>query len=253
MRRRRSRRKRPVGRSIYSIHYLLDKQPKTLSRDSRYTQMISYYRSSPALQKIRFNRRCFSLLNDAVIEPAHLMNFYRTYRLPHDPFFPLFFMIKRSFLANKAEKKIEKALYIKTRMNQLPPSVIQMLTLVLEIEEKYNRSDRALIYRDSLFPKTKKQVDMYIKFSHSDWFLFFKKHFSVLRKEYERLTIEKTDQLLACFTLDCLPDNFKGSPDKSLIKRRYRNYSKIYHPDMGGAPELFIAIKWAHDILLGDQ
>ena len=75
--------------------YLLDKQPKALVRDTKYPLLISYYRSSPLLMRIRFNKRCYSLLHNAVIKPEHLENFYKTYRLPKDSFFPLFSMIKK--------------------------------------------------------------------------------------------------------------------------------------------------------------
>jgi hypothetical protein len=247
------RRKRPVGKNIYSIEYLLDKQTKSFTRDRNYVQLISYYRASPALQRIKFNKRCYSLLNHAVIQPEHLENFYRTYKLPRDPFFPLFFMIKRSYLAGREEKKSERQHYIRSGMEKLSPSVKKMMSLTGDLESVYHRACKTPLFRNYLYPGTKKQVDLYSRFTHPDWFLYFRRHFIRLQQQYERLSPEKSDQLLACFILDCLPDKYSDHPDKSLIKRQYRSYSKIYHPDAGGDHKLFLEIKWAHDILLGEN
>jgi len=244
------RRRRPVGKNIYTIEYLLDKQPKALSRDTRYPLLISYFRSSPVLMRIRFNKRCYSLLHNAVIKPEHLENFYKTYRLPKDSFFPLFFMIKRNYLNNKNIKKREKQLYIQNGMENLPPYVIQFLKLINEMEKSYNRADLLPVYSKNIIPKTKKQIDNYRGFEHLDWYRFFLKHFEMMQKYYDRLPPVKTDKLTACLILECVPDSYEQLPGHSLVKSRYRKLSKEYHPDAGGDPELFIALKKARDLLL---
>ncbi|MDA3809599.1 MAG: hypothetical protein PF518_04620 [Spirochaetaceae bacterium] len=246
------RRRRPVGRKIYTIHYLLDKQPKSISRDKLYNLMIGHYRDSPALKNLLFNKRCYSLLNDAVINPEHLNNFYKTYKLPINPFFPLFFMIKRNYLIDKENRKSAKHVYIQTRMSNLHPYILKYMTLVHDLEKNHNRALNTPIYNHYIFPKTKKQVDLYSRYKHRDWILFFRNFFELLIKNYQRLTADKIDLLTACFILACIPGGYSDLPDLSQVKKHYRSFSKKYHPDTGGDADLFVELKWAYD-LLSDQ
>ena len=246
------RRRRPVGKKIYTIDYLLNKQPKSLAKDSNYLTMINYLKSSSNLRGIKFNKRCYSLLNNAVIKPEHLINFYKTYRLPKHPFFPLFFMIKRDYLKSRELKKKEKLDYIDHRMEELPKNVLRYLQFVMKMESGYNRSGLHPLYTEVITPKTKKQVDMFSSYSHGDWLKFFKSYLGMLLSRYQRSSSEKIDSLSACFILDCIPDYPSELPSVSIIKNNYRRMSKMYHPDTGGDATLFLEIKWARDVLLSD-
>ncbi len=243
------RRRRPIGKKRYTIFTLLDKQPKSLSRSKHYSLMIGYLRDSPALQRIKFNQRCYSLLNNAVIKPEHLDNFYRTYHLPINPFFPLFFMIKREYLLNKELSKVEKRQYIQEKMKILPKYIDDFFRLLADLERSYNRGDKIPVYKNSLIPKTKKQVNLFNRNNHSDWIFFFKNYLNLLMEQYKRMPLEKTDQLLACFILICIPNDCSRLPNQSVVRKHYRSFSKKYHPDTGGDHGLFIEIKWAYDIL----
>ncbi len=244
------RRRRPAGRKIYTVKYLLDKQPKTLSRDDNYSVMINYLRSSPNLRRIKFNRRCYSLLNNAIIKPENLVHFYKTYRLPRHPFFPIFFMIKRNYLKERENKKKDKEIYIQKGMKSLEDDVLRFLWLVLTMEKDLNRAGLTPLYTNLIKVKTKKQINIFLKFKHSDWLRFFRNYLEILLDHYDKQSSLKIDQLSACFILKCLPMDFSILPEKSVIKNRYRSFCKEYHPDRGGDPELFMEIKWAYDLLL---
>ena len=212
--------------------------------------MISYLQHSPDLQKIRFNKRAFSLLHNAVIKPEHLDNFYRTYRIPRHPFFPLFFMIKREYLDRKEQKKSEKEKYINRGMKKLPSYVDRYFNIISDLEMQYNGAGQNPVYKKNIIPTTKKQVDLYSHNSHSQWLRFSDEYFKILIERYERIPEKIVHRISACFILQCLPETYSGLPESSLVKSRYRKYSKKYHPDTGGDPELFIRIKWARDLLL---
>lgn len=244
------KRRRPVGRNIYTVTYLLDKQPKSLCRQKHYQLMVSYLQNAPQLRGIRFNQRCYSLLNEAVIKPEHLDHFYRTYRLPKTPFFPLFFMIKRNYLMERENKKLERKMYIEVKMNSIPSYVQRFFALILQFEQKYNRAGNHPVYKENLSVTTKKRSEKFATYEHADWIDFFRMYNCSLRKRYERIPLENIDRIFAYFILNCIPSSLAVNPDSTKINNRYRNYSKIYHPDRGGDPELFIKIKWARDLLL---
>lgn len=243
------RRRRPKGRKIYSVIYLLDKQPKSLRKQKHYQLMVSYLQNSPGLTGLRFNRRCYSLLNEAVIRPEHLENFYRTYSLPENPFFPLFFMIKRNYLTERENKKLERSQYIALKMKNIPSYVQRYCSLIRQLEEKYSRTGKHPVFNQFLVVKTKKRADEYGNYNHTDWINFFGKYLDCLSGTYERIFSEKINTIYAYFILNCIPESFSGVPPIDKIQNRYRNYSKIYHPDRGGDHDMFIKIKWARDVL----
>lgn len=243
-------RRRPVGRKIYSVSYLLNKQPKSLSKQKHYQLMVSYLQNAPRLRDLRFNRRCYSLLNGAVVKPEHLENFYRTYRLPKNPFFPLFFMIKRNYLMERENKKLERKKYIEVKMKGIPSYVQKYFSLILQQEKKYNRAGNYPVFKENLSVRSKKKADIFVKYDHSDWIIFFGKYTACLSEFYERIPLAQIDRIYAYLILNCIPESPSTIPDETKISNRYRNYSKIYHPDRGGDPELFIKIKWARDLLL---
>ncbi len=230
--------------------YLLDKQPKSLSKQKHYLLMVSYLQNAPRLGGIRFNRRCYSLLNDAVIKPEHLDNFYKTYRLPKNPFFPLFFMVKRNYLMEREYKKLERKKYIDIKMKSIPSYVQRYFALLLRFEQKYNSAGNHPVFKENISVTTKKRADEYSKFDHADWIDFFGMYISSLTKYYKRIPSENLDRIYAYLILNSIPDSLSETPDSAKIKNRYRNYSKVYHPDRGGHPELFIKLKWARDLLL---
>ncbi len=244
-------RKRGRSRRSYSLLYLLEKQPKSLRRDPHYPQMIDRLRTSKKLQSLRFNRRCYSLLQHAKIAPENLKYFYRTYRLPQDPFFPLFFMIKRNYLEERKRKKEEKTRYIAARMRGLPTPVLDYIRFLAELEAGFNKSGRYPMWASTLFPKTKKQVHQYEHYSRGQWIGFFQHYLKQLERRYRRLDEHRAELLLACFIVEELPAPVPlRFPDELRVKRSYRRLSKLHHPDGGGDSSYFVELGRAKDLLL---
>ncbi len=235
----------------YSILYLLSKQPEKIRKDSHFPLMMDYYRSSDILKKIRFGRRCYSLLNKAKIKPEYLNNFYRTYRLPKNPFFPLFFSIKTKYFEKKRQRKLEKEKYILFRMRSLPENITRTIKFMAEFEKRNNPRGKCPLWFSRLFPKTKKQTDIFCKYSQPEWFFFFETYLRLLKKNYGKINVSSVTRIMSCFLLDCLSEkNAESNPDIAAIKRKYRILSKKYHPDTGGDPEYFLKIRHARDVLL---
>ncbi len=236
----------------YTISHLLSKQPKSIQKHPYYAEMLHHYRTSPSLKKVRFNRRCYSLLLHGKIAPENLKHFYRTYRLPKDPFFPLFFAIKREYLEQKKERKRKKTKYIADRMRQLPLSILNYIKFLAVLERYYNYGNHYPVWSARLFPKTKKQVNQYPSYTFKDWRAFFSAYLTILSRRYRALSSVDAEKLLACFLLEWLPEcPLKSYPAKDEVVKRYRRLSKLHHPDRGGDPEMFVSIKWAKDILTG--
>ncbi|MBN2658930.1 MAG: hypothetical protein JXR86_17885 [Spirochaetales bacterium] len=213
--------------------------------------MVSYLSSEPGLLKLRFNRRCYSLLHNAVIEPGNLDNFYRTYRLPKNPFFPLFFLIKRDYLAAREKGRFEREEYIRTGLSRLPAYIKVIFTLCSRLEKRMTGRDSCPVYRKSFLPSTKKRTDEYGQFSHGDWMDFFDGYLDKLAGEYEHLPLKKVEYLGAALALQWEPDQNYGMPSAETVTRLYRELSKAYHPDRGGNSHYFIKVKWAKDYFRG--
>ena len=251
--RRRTRRVR-----VYSLGYLLSKQPKSLRKHRYYAEMLSYYRNSSRLQKLRISRRCYSLLQHATIKPEYLHNFYITYRVPKDPFFPLFLRIKRDYLVERERKREAKMRYIADKMRALPPQTLTCIKYLATFEQYYNRADNFPVWTIHMFPTTKKRVREYAAFTQIEWIQHFQNHLSRLRQRYPSLDEHSAERILAAYVLECLPENGKKASalqerllpaDAQLALRNYRRLSKRHHPDLGGDGDLFLQLQWAKEVL----
>ena len=245
-------RKRRVSPQSYSLARLLSKQPKSLAKHPMYLRMLQYYRLSARLRTLRFSRRCYSLLDRAVISPEYLENFYRTYRLPKDPFFPLFFTIKRDYLNHRDELRRRRESYILARVRELDPQVLGFIRYLGKMEQQLNAAGRTPVWERTIYPGSKKRADEYHRCSLDQWIEIFKTFGDGLRKRYPRKAREADwEQIFAAFILECPPGNSDfRPPDETLVKRQYRKLSKHHHPDSGGNPEHFRLLKQARDILI---
>lgn len=244
-------RRRPKGRTIYSIDYLLNKQPKALQKYPRYAEMVLSLRDTPRLTQLKFNRRCYSLLHNAVIRPEHLENFYKTYRLPRHPFFALFLQMKRQYLWDRKEKKMDREQYISEKMGLLPRNIYAYMKCLAQFEQRYSKSGKARLFQQRVYPRSKAAVDRYLKYSPEEWMDFFQIYWEHLAENYSRISQVKKDQMQASFILGCSV-SMDSIPTKAKVKERFRKLSKQYHPDAGGPSPMFIKIKWARDVLMED-
>ncbi len=249
MRRRRARRSR--SRRTYSLSYLLSRQPKTLRKHRDYAVMIGHLYASKRLQQLRISRRCYTLLHHARIASHNLHHFYRTYRLPADPFFPLFFSIKRDYLAERERIREERRRYIQGAVRSLPPPTLSGIKYLGYLERHYNAAGLSPLWQEHIFPSSKKQADAFSRYDRSAWLDLFDRHLQRLEQRYRDLAPVITRRVHACLVLGLVPARIPPPrPTANEVARRYRSLSLVHHPDRGGDPVLFIQIKRARDALL---
>lgn len=246
-----TRRSAPARR--YSLGYLLERQPKSLSKHPHYELMLDYYRNSPALRGLRFSRRCYSLLQHARIAPENLHHFYRTYRLPADPFFPLFFEIKRAYLHEREQAQEARRRYILETMRSLPEPVLGFVKYLGRLEEHYSGGARHPVWQSNLFPSTKKQANAYRRYGHVQWIGVFRSHLELLEARYRGFNARTRARLLACFVLEIpLEGPPPRRPTPAEVTANYRRLSMRHHPDRGGDERMFVELQKARDVLASD-
>ena len=247
----RRRRRRTRSTRTYTLASLLNRQPKSLRKHPHYRAMIDHYLASDRLKTLRIVRRGYVLLDEATIEPESLRHFYRTYRLPANPFFPLFLRIKRDYLADRARIREARHRYIVERMRSLSPHVLATIKYLGHLERHYHGRDESPIWQSHLFPSSKKQADAYLNYATADWVRLFAEHLARLESRYRGFTEVTTSRVLASFLLELVPESIPPRrPPLTEISRTYRRLSLRHHPDRGGDPAHFIAIKRARDALM---
>ncbi len=251
------RRKRPAGKRSYSLAHLLEKQPAGIRKHHRYQEILLYYRSSERLKKLRFSRRCYSLLMHAKIAPHNLDNFYRTYRLPRDPFFPLYFTVKREYLADLEEKRAERRNIIVSGLKTLPRTEFDFLLFLASLEQRLNSTGNCPLWEKELFPSSRRKLALMLNYSREEWIDRYRMHLALLVKRYRRFEESASDRILATFILELVPGrSSSGMEDTAAprdVKNAYRRLCKEYHPDAGGDPVMFVHLKWAEEILLSGR
>lgn len=246
-RRRRARR----GRT-YSLEDLLLRQPKSLRKDPQYRTLLSHYLASDRLRALRFGSRCFGLLDRAVVAPENLPHFYRTYRLPRDPFFPLFFRIKRSYQEERRQRQEAREAYILGRMQALPPETRRFIRFLGEWEKSLNGKGDYPYWSARLYPATKKQVRLYEGFGRGEWEAFFREYLTGLTGRYRLPPQPWVDKLAACALLGLVPRGTPPEfPSREEVLRAFRTLSLAHHPDRGGSADLFIRLQEAKERLCG--
>ncbi len=237
-------------RRYYSLAKLLNAQPRGLVKDPRHRLMWDHFMASERLQTLRINRRCYSLLNRARIRPENIRNFYRTYRLPSNPFFPLFLAIKRDWLISREELKEKRETAILAIVKSLPPERRRSMREIAEYEQKYNHNQEHPVWNRLIYPGTLKKAREMVLMSDSDWYRLWEKYFLSFAQRYPGVR-DNHSRRLALMVLHCpaeLPGN--SSTSRSEIVRRFRQLSKQHHPDHGGEAEYFRLLKASRDLLI---
>ena len=214
--------------------------------------MMAHYHASEALGRLRMSRRCYGLLANARIAPHNLPVFYRTYRLPDSPFFPLFLSVKRSYLAERERINAARHDYVLSRMRALPRPTLTWIKYMGHLERAYNAAGLSPLWQKHLFPTSKKRADGYSRFSEAEWLATYRQHLSRLQARYPTLKEIIVDRVYACIVIGLVPDRVPPvRPPATTVNRCYRRQSLLHHPDRGGDPAVFIAIKEARDTLIG--
>jgi hypothetical protein len=234
---------------IYSIPYLLSKQPKAIKKNKYYQMLITFYNASPFLKKTRINRKCFALLNNSKISPENLKYFYRTYRLPENPFFPIFLIIKREYIKNKIHQKKLKGDYIKNNFLNLDKTTLRFIKYFAKFESTINNHQKFPVWNKTFYPTSKKSSDNLLKLDRNHWIKFFEQYIERLKNKYIKINEKYANKIIALFILD-LPIE-KHSP--AMIKKQYRKLSLKYHPDHGGNSDDFNLLQKARSILMDEN
>ncbi len=211
--------------------------------------MMQHLRTSEKLPRLRVSRRCYLLLDRAVIRPEHLDNFYSTYRLPKDPFFPLFFSVKKEYLERREKLEKSRQEYINQRIKKLPDEIKRIFRQLAEYEMKLHRSGLYPVWKKHFMPRTKKLADEFLSFTLARWLHCFSVYLSELSKTYKKAAASRNERMIAAWLLDVPLE--KVSAD--LVRKQYRILSKKCHPDQGGSEESFRLLAWAKEKLTGEN
>ncbi|MDC7221181.1 MAG: hypothetical protein PQJ59_14690 [Spirochaetales bacterium] len=245
------RRKRPVGRTIYSIPRLLDDQPAKLKKNPAYSRMVESLIGAEKLLSLRFNRRCYSLLHNAVIKPEHLENFYRTYRLPRHPFFPMFLALKRSYLEERERARKEREQAIARYVGEIDEGVRAYWNAFSDWERRFRGGKNSITHR-YFYPSTLKKARAYSAYSYGEWCYYFRDYLELMKKSSTGVREDDEGRfILNRYILNLLPPPAVISLGD--VKRHYRKLSLVHHPDRGGEPDLFMLIRRAYGKLTDSE
>ncbi len=239
----------PKGRKIYSISYLMDKQPKGIRKDPRYGFLLDSLRGSDRLLSLRFNRRCYTLLNRCVVGPEKLESFYRTYRLPRHPFFPLFLSIKRAYLDEKDKARAEREEKILSLLQKLPAREQEYLFAFARWESGRREGRKARTFQREIYPRTLKKARLYLSRNKCDWIGCFETFRRDVIGDTAEYSGDEGQVLIDRYILGLPPG--PEPLNREEIKTRYRTLSLENHPDRGGSGEMFLIVKEAYERLSG--
>ena len=246
------RRRSPSRRRGKRLRTLLDRQPKTFARHEDYSSLITLFRNSTRLQSLTVSPRCWSLLNTARIDPDNLYHFYRTYRLPEHPFFPLFLRLKRDYLASRERIKAERRVAIREIVRTCPDYALTFMRYLGHLEDHYNAAGEHPLWQSQLYPSSKRAAHRTSVRGFVDWIKVFERHLEALAVHYHDFSERDSRMLLSTFVLGCPPDSIPPrAPHERAVARAYRRESLRHHPDRGGDAAVFIELKKAKDNLQG--
>lgn len=233
----------------YTLAALIEHQSAWFRRHSAYPQLVSCYKANPRLRTLRIRKLCWQVMNRGRVSEENLHNFVRTYRLPDDPFFTIFFHIKREHQAWQQEKEEERLSRIATLMRQVPPNVNRFMIFLAHLEQL--RDSACPLWKTYFFPRTLKRANQLVALDLSEWIEVFSAYLEDLHTRFRGLPFDDTNRLLACMILDCLPDlNLRRWPLPETVKDSFRALSKQHHPDAGGSPQYFRVLAKAREVLL---
>jgi hypothetical protein len=230
----------------YSLHYLLSKQPESVKKNKYFKLMRDYYNSSDALKNLIISNKFYSILNKSKIIPEKIGLFYQVYKIPKNPFFPLFLKIKKEYLEKQKKNKREQIQYKLKKMKKLPEQIQDYLKEFAKYEKNLNKKNACPVWLKIIFPGSKKQADSLILLKKDDWIKIFNLYINQLKRKYLNFNENQFNNLTSLFILE-LPVN---NTSLDIIKLQYRKLSKSYHPDSGGNSKDFNMLQNAYKSLI---
>ncbi len=217
------------GKTI-SINYLVSKQSNWFKNHRDFNLLISYYNASDVLKKLRLPRKAYIILNNCRISSNKLDDYFRFFRIPKNPFFPVFLKIKSEYLNKNLKNKREKADYIRKVMNALDDDVMTYLKYFIKYEKNVNVRQLTPVWNKFFLPRSKKRAEEFKGYDRNRWINFFFEFIRFFNHYYNWVDKKYGEKLVALFILHL--DIAKHNDDR--IKSQFRILSKKYHPDAGG-------------------
>jgi hypothetical protein len=215
--------------------------------------MWDHFMASGKLQRLRISGRCYSLLNKASVSPENLKTFCRTWRLPEDPFFPLFLAVKKAWQEDMRLRQEKRKAEIQSIMSKLPHERRGVLDALAGLEKSLDSRSGHPVWDRIVTPKTLKQARCMGEFSDDDWidlWRAFLEHLTLRYRQFTQVHALRAEAKLLLGMEDCLTGN---TPPDSRVREAFRRLSKVHHPDQGGSPGMFRRLKTARDLLMNDQ
>lgn len=241
----------------YPLSRLLDDQPKTMQKSSRFAELRRLLSDSPRLKGVVLHRTAYRLLDTGRLASQNIENLYTTYHLPRSRFFPLFLDLKQDYLNHRRSLAAQRAEYIRRRVLSLPPEFLRLLRNLGRYEKRLNRAGKTPVWEKTLYPKTKKAADKFDQWGIEEWLTAAEEFGRALSSRYPRAPKCNWQRFSALLFLDLLPENGSTAEttatiDPGRIKEAFRRLSKQHHPDSGGDPASFRRLRWALNYLLGE-
>ena len=234
-------------RKIYSLDYLLKKQPKSIREFSEYLYLVSLFYSSNQLKRIRISKKCFTLLNQAKISIGKLPYFYRYFQLPEHSFFPVFLKIKQEYLLKRDEKKNQKHKFINEKLKNLDKQVKYILRILCEYEKRMNKRNKFPVWNRLIYPKSKKRLLELLQYDTLQWTKLFLAFCDEMNKYYKcKDNITSLKSRIAIFFFNVEQEDY--TPEK--LKLSIRNLAKKYHPDLKGKTSDFYIYQAMKEIIV---
>ena len=236
----------------YSLEELLEKQNNYCKNHELWPLLLQHYRANARLRTIRLRKNCYQVMSRGRVSESNVPHFIRTYKLPNDPFFSIYFQIKRAQIVYKKERAQERVKKIALLMRKLPPNINHFIIFLAHLEQIQNEAYP--LWKSFFFPRTIKQARELNQFTLPQWQAYFREYLDELFKKHAQLPFNNIDRLLSCMLLDCPPDvHLRRWPTNEEIKEAFRALSKLHHPDAGGDPEYFKAISEARMLFMSSS
>ncbi len=241
----------PSGRTI-TLERLLARQKATLRKRPEFALLEEMLRGSPGLRAARLSRTAARLLDEPRLKPEFLMNFYATYGLRKHLFYPMFLQLKWSAVVRRKEAARDKRARVEALMSSYPEDVLRLMGWLAAAEGK--RRPEAPVVHEVLIPRTLKRARELASFTRPRWVALLRRTVAAIAGGYRTIALPRADALIALSILDCLPDPLTGeAPSAAVVKGKFRELSKVRHPDSGGDGAAFRLLAWARDVALGND
>ena len=233
-----------MKKNRYSLKYLLDREPAGFRKKAEYQTLLFHLKASRALQMLRFNRKTYSILKNARIDPDDLPRFTRSNKLFRNPFFPLYLKLKKEHLEAAREKKKKRQEYIYGIMKRQSPRIKNYLKIFRDYEKRFH--PKHPVWNAFFYPGTKKKANELSHLKDIEWAMLFFRYIEDVAVKYPRMDQVYLKKIKSLFVMELNPGPYRVEQ----VKLQYRKLARKYHPDQGGQDSYFDLLQKSRDILI---